>query len=356
MSGNLDKTITVSVDNYKLTLYASFVLFSMSTIFFAFSIIKTIIRKLKTLFAKKKEKSITDSINELIEMLFSKGRTSKIQIDNSFTPIKYAILCFFNKNINSFLQSSNFKKYPILMVCIHRQNIRMYTESGEYKKAIDEIGNILNLYPKYARLLMDEILKLRIFSIKSNLVFKFEPEKYKYELPSWFIYKYKSLSFFEMYSHEEKQSKRFSYITKAFETDKTNAQIVNSLVEELKKQKVSDKKIIEVLKQSFSAHPNRNLAYVVTKLKRNDLFEISQEIASCVDAENIEKQWFLCIIAMKSNLIQRMFEIFFELVKIANSDDIAKFFIANHAIMSQNSECIHIVKKRIGAEHDFIAG
>lgn len=347
MFESMDKLISISIDKYEISVHTSFIVCAASTILFSFGTLKAIVKFAVKFFKGNAEKDLQKSINEIIDLLFLKAANYKYSRNNMFLPLKYAILCFFKKDIPTAIADSELKKYPRLVMNFKKLTIRRYLDSGECDRALDLLEDAISSYPKYASVLMDEIIHLRLFSIRNNRIFKFDPEKYKYELPSLFINKYKSLSFLEMYRIEDKKSKRVSFLNKGFEADKTNINIIKLLVSELISQGSQDKKIVNIVKESFSLSPTRNLAYVLSDLKRNDLFEIGQEITGPINSDNIEKQWFLCILALKSDLHQKMLELFLNIIKIGEINDIMRFFISNHATISTNTECVHLIKRKV---------
>jgi hypothetical protein len=93
----------------------------------------------------------------------------------------------------------------------------------------------------------------------------------------------------------------------------------------LSNKKLAAKICIDIIKHSFSALPNRNLAYNLLNLNRQNSFEIAQEITFNIAYDNIEKLWLLLIVAIKLNLISKMKEIIMKLLNFDKSTGLLKF-------------------------------
>jgi hypothetical protein len=350
----LDQLISFSIGKHVLSVHASFALCAISSIAFVVSFVKLVIKLLLKLIGKARKSELNSAIQEIIGGIFSEGLHCNVSNASPLSPIKYAVLSFFNRELPEPVPGS-LKKYQVLWLNVLKRQLRYYIDTNQCDKALDLGTHFLCKYPKSAKSISQELLDLRLTALQQMKSFKFDPTKYKYDMPLQFISEYISLSYFEMSKQETRANIRKSLLEKAFCANRANFDIVSALVGELIAQKNDDKKIISIIKLAFSFSPQRNLADILLRLKRKDAFELAQNITSSIPYSNIEKKWFLCIVATSIDAPQTKFlEVFADLIDTATANDLTSFYFSNYDRLSEFHECPQLIRKKFIKDNETV--
>jgi hypothetical protein len=235
----------------------------------------------------------------------------------------------------------------IVNINIMKRNIQKLLKSGDIVKSIALVRKATDKYTRYATIIKDEILEIALLSRENGIKFNFDPSKFKYNFSRSFMEEYcVSIALLE-FRLEHNNDAKLKILEKIFSNYPANSKVAITLLDFITEQghsDATDKKIISIIKQAFALNPNRILAYYLLKVNRKDLFEVAQTIVSTVIDTNIDKVWFMLIVSTKLNLVAKVKEIIKHHLFDQNCvDDLSKFYIQNHEILSKDGEIVEII-------------
>lgn len=332
------KPIEFSFAGYKI--YVG--IFTIGIFFCLKWLIKLVINSIASFFIKfllsKKTLNDTKSVNNIAHLILLSNEEFEKEIRNISIIDKY-------KNIMTSLIIRNGIKTNYLLSKTELKEIDIYLldkelaellEYNKYSEALQLINTIIKKYSHEIHVVQDKIIKIAKYAKENNLEFKFNPKKSKYNLGKEFISNYEieiEMTNFNMTNDNNDKLKIVEYLYKKFPLHKNTGLYLLQFLEEYRPSKYSDEKIISLVHDIFVANPNRELAYIFLKLYRqSNIFEVSQKMLQTFPNNNIEKIWFLLIIATN----MKLFNIIPELINNITE--------CNRSIVNSNNNVIDVSK------------
>ncbi|MDR0744857.1 MAG: hypothetical protein LBE97_02800 [Holosporales bacterium] len=286
------------------------------------------------LFSNNKVSNLTESINNITELIqldekeFTKEITRR-QISPSFDSIKKSLMLL--KNYEN-CKDSSLTGNQLVDIKILNLQLRNLNSQCDIINASKLAKKIITDYSSFVREAQDEILQTAILAKRNNIDFSFDPRKYKYNLLQSYIERY--LLYIDIMEIEnctdlDSKLKLIEKLIKKHDENKESFDFFLKFISKNNITKYNDKFIIEVIEKSFKIFPNRALAYDLIKLNKSDQFEIAQEITKNINENNIEKLWFLLIMALKSGFHIKTQEIVKKLMNQENPKEILAFYYKN---------------------------
>ena len=299
------------------------------------------------------------SINNISKLILLNNNGFLEQFRNALITDKYknittALIIKNNIKTNYLLNKTGVKEIDIYLL---NNELQELLELNKYSEALQLVNNIIKKYTYEINVIKDKILEIAKYSKENNIKFKFNPKKSKYKLDKDFINNYEiemEMISYKMTNDNNNKLKIVEYLYKKFPENKQAGLYLLQFLEEYKPVKYNDIKIISLIQSIFIANPNRDLAYRFLKLyNQNNIFEVSQSILNQVPNNNIEKIWFLLIIATNMKLFNIIKELITNIITINqnnaeynvkqnNINELNKFFIKNYNVLSANQEIIKL--------------
>lgn len=317
----------------------------ISAIFVIF-IIKSSLSFVLNLFSTNKTSRDQKEISNVVKLIVSNDFEfmklfPKVELSENLKVLKIALALKRNLLPGKFSEKTGIREVDILL---QKRTLQILLNSGEINKAIELSNNIINHYPKGVKVIQEELLKISQNAIQNNLKFYFDPKMFKYELSQDYISKY-IISIELIKSEQESDSKKKTSILERLH--KSYPENNSILIELLKTGNFNDKKTLELINDTISINPNRQISKYLIALNRNDIFEKTQSMLSQISNENIEKLWILLDIATQKEFLTKVKELISKLVIIDKSLDITKFYIKHQEFLSRDSEILNIIKKAV---------
>lgn len=339
--------------NVRVSAPTNFVLMAFAAIYMGYTIIVSFFKFLRALLKNDDAKAEKESENSLINMLFSDNpyNANKYHVVEKHITLKEAIECYLfwkSKKLPRDLMVITKADEAIVTLKAYKikLNICKHIHDNHISAAACLVQKIVREHPSYTSVIKEQILQ-----ISKNMNLNFEPKKFKYGLSKQFMDEYAAITAMREFN----ESKNLTILEKACKNYPSNAEIVMNVIQHTPD--ISDKKIYLLVKQCFQGRPNRILANALLSMQhKENLFETAIQITAPVSNDNIEKLWFLCIIATKAGHISKAVELFKLILTNYSSkqSDIIVFFILNHSEFSSNIELIQLIKERIrNADRDY---
>jgi tetratricopeptide (TPR) repeat protein len=334
----LIKKYEISLGIYEALAIIIFALFILSTALSVAACVTSIFKRDSV----SAEEKMVNSIANLVVMDDCEFSNSikKLCAPKKFKPITNAMLAKRGIAIN--IDKIGIPQVDILII---KLKLKDRLAKGDSIAAINLAKEAISKYHWLVSAIQDEIIEVAKLAKMSHLPFCFDPRKFKYCLATSFadIY-FASLAIAEI-DEETDIEKRLKYLEKAFKNYPDNQEITSRLLALYAGDESNLKKAIKIIEIAFQARPDRALAYPIIQLCRNDALEVAEKISDSTSDINLEKQWFLFIIATRLNIIGRAKEILKQLVNLDKSIEIAKFYIQNHSKLSFDPEITEIVMR-----------
>lgn len=352
------KPIEFSFAGYKV--YVG--IFTIGIFFCLKWLLKLIINSVASFFIKfllnKKALSDTKSINNIAHLILlsnedfnNKFRTTSI-IDK-YKNIMTSLIIKNNIKTNYLLNKTGEKEIDIYLL---EKELDELLSFNKYSEAIKFVKTIIKSYSHELHVIQDKILLVAKYAKENNIEFKFSPRKSRYKLSKEFINNYEiemEMAKFKMTNNNNDKLKIVEYLYKKFPLHKNTGLYLLQFLTEYKPTKYSDDKIINLVRSIFIANPNRKIAYIFLKLyNQSNIFELSQKMLQTIPNHDIEKMWFLLIIATNMNLHNRIYEIINSIIEINKStisennttiNQLNTFFIKNYNVLSSNQEILKAI-------------
>lgn len=332
--------------NIRISAPTNFVLMAFAIIYMGYTIIMSFLKFLRALLKNDNAKAEKESENSLINMLFSDNpyNVNKYHVMEKHISLKEAIECYLfwkSKKLPRNLMVITKADEAIITLKVHKikLNICKHIHDNHINVAACLVQKIIREHPSYTSVIKEQILQ-----ISKNMNLNFDPKKFKYGLSKQFIDEYAAITAMREFN----ESKNLTILEKACKNYPSNAEIVMNFIQHTPN--ISDKKIYLLVKQCFQGHPNRMLANTLLSMKhKENLFETAIQITASVSDDNIEKLWFLCIIATEAGHISKAVELFKLILTNHSSEqsDIIGFFILNYTKFSNNIELVQSIKERV---------
>ena len=303
------------------------------------------------------DKKLINNISKLILLNNNEflEQFRNISITDKYKNIITALIIKNNIKTNYLLNKTEIKEIDIYLL---NNELKELLELNKYSDALQLVNNIIKKYSYEINIIKDKILEVAKYSKENNIKFKFNPKRSKYKLDKDFINNYEiemEMINYKMINDNNNKLKIVEYLYKKFPDNKKAGLYLLQFLEEYKPTKYNDTKIINLIQCIFVANPNRELAYMFLKLyNQNNIFEVSQSILNQVPNNNIEKIWFLLIIATNMKLFNIIKELITNIiiinpnnaeynVKQNNINELNKFFIKNYNILFTNPEIVQLL-------------
>ena len=302
------------------------------------------------LFLNSKSIGEQKSINNISKLILLNNEEfvkdfRNVSITDKYKNITTALIIKNNIKTNYLLNNTGVQEIDIYLL---NNELEELFESNKYLEALHLINNNIKKYSSEINVIKDKILEIAKYCKNNNIQFKFNPKKSKYKLDKKFINNYEieiEMIDFKKTNDNNNKLKIVEYLYKKFPENKNTGLYLLRFLEEYKPIKYNDSKIINLIQSIFISNPNRDLAYIFLKLyNQSNIFEISQEILKTIPNNNIEKVWFLLIIATHMKLFNIIQELINNIVETNtnNVNELNEFFIKNYNILSTNSEIINL--------------
>lgn len=331
-------------------------IFTVGILFCLKWLIKLIINCIGSFFIKLflNGKSIGDqkSINNISKLILLSNeefleKFRNLSIIEKYKNITTALIIKNNVKTNYLLNKTGVQEIDIHLL---NNELKELLEANKYSEALHLINNNIKKYNSEINIIKDKILEVAKYCKKNNIKFKFNPKKSKYELDKKFINNYEiemEIIDFKNTNDNNNKLKIVEYLYKKFPENQNTGLYLLQFLEEYKPIKYNDSKIISLIQSIFISNPNRNLSYIFLKLyDKSNIFETSQEILKTIPNNNIEKIWFLLIIATHMKLFNIIQELISNIIEINtdenNINELNEFFIKNYSILSTNSEIVQL--------------
>ena len=338
--------LTCFKTNISLDIYI--ILSGITFALFLIFILKSFIKKTLYLFSRKKSNIENNSIESIAKLILSDNFDFAKDIDNidildKHKILKTALILSRHKNHD---QNLELTKVPLVDMHIIKSQLKHFVDTGNNIKAIDLALGAIKKYPKHIKIAQDELLQTAIIAKKNNIIFSFDPSRYKYSLSNMFIENYLlTLSMLE-FELAESDDLKLKTLEKIYKNNTNNSEIAIKLLD-FAFEKYSEKKILEILENSFKLNPNRKFANILLKLKRQDIFELAQEITSKTPENNLEKLWLLLNIANKFDFTAKTRDLILKIIELDSSTDIINFYLKNLSKFSNDQEIQKAFKRRL---------
>lgn len=333
---------------------ANIALMFVVVIIFGISFTKNFIKYLSSLFRRDRNKKNIESLNAIIELILAKKISdvkailAKSHISNEHEPLKDAAICSVLEKSNVIyskffkLNDVSKKTNELLFVYEIKQNILKNIDGENYNNAASLVNEVVKNHYKYVYVIQDAILKLI-----GHEKIDFDPRKFKYNLSPKYVEKYTEL----LTLHDYYISKKVSLLEKFNKNYPGNVKVSKVLIEDISSSttvsKSDEKKILEIIKNGVEKNMDRSFAYSLLRIKnRPDMFEIAMMLVQNIADDNIEKLWFLCIVACDIGNISHACELLQKIIASSKCDidDLFRFYILNHSKFSNNIELLQNLK------------
>jgi hypothetical protein len=212
-------------------------------------------------------------------------------------------------------------------------NIKKYMQDGNRAGSISTILNVIKYCPEHVSVIQKEIL------LFSNSV-RFDPKKYKYNLSNKFIKQYLANTATQEYS----TTKRLDSLKKYNKDYPGNINVVDIL----SSKENDDKKLADLVGNCFKIHPDRRLAYILLRSKRQDtLMNVAESMAG--QTKNTEECWFVAIVATELGYVSRACDSLKTMILSARNEivNLTKFVFLNYSKFSNNIEFLQLVNEEL---------
>ena len=351
--------------------------FTIGLLFCLKWLVKLIINSVCSFFIKVflNNKSLGDkkSINNIAKLILLThdefvNIIRKTSITEKYKNITTSLIIKNNVKTNYLLNKTGEKEIDIHLL---NNELAELLKLNKYSEALQLVNNILKQYKHEIAVIKDKILEIAKYAKENNIKFKFNPRKSKYKLDKEFINDYEiemEMINFKIINDNNSKLKIVENLYKKFPLNKKIGLYLLKFLIEYKPTKYDDKKIISLVQSIFTANPNRDIAYLFIKLyNQNNTFEISQETLKDIPNDNIEKVWFLLIIATNMKLFHIIKELIKNIIDINNNeiinnntdnnynytnnntlqnnniDQLNKFFIKNYNILSVDNDIVKLI-------------
>lgn len=320
-------------------------------------LIKLIINSVCTffikLFLKNKSSGEKNSINNIAQLILLDNNEflntfKNLSIADKYKTIITALIIKNNLKTNYLLNKTGVKEVDIYLL---NNELQELLELNNNSEALKLVNSILKKYSNEVNIIQDKILAVAKYAKENKIKFNFNPRKSKYKLTKDFINNYEielAMIDFKSTNDNNNKLKIVENLYKKFPLNKNTGLYLLKFLEEYKPIKYDDIRIINLTQSIFIANPNRELAYILLKLyNKNDIFEVSQKISETVSNENIEKMWFLLIIATNVKLFNIVKELVINIIAVGNINELNTFFIKNYNIFSLDKDIVKLIIKEI---------
>ncbi|MDR1488631.1 MAG: hypothetical protein LBI26_02740 [Holosporales bacterium] len=299
----------------KTDLPTNILLIVLICVLFVISIIRSFLKTVRSLIKIEEQKRDFEEQKRLTEMILTH---KNLQISDKYKMIKDALFLDQISDIEQYKKNNT-----LLFVYKIKDNINFFIKNNNIDGAVKLINIILGKFCGYINVVEDELLDL----IKYTPL-NFDPRKFKYNLSNEFTKKYLGIKAIRSENTRELVSYNREY-PGSFE-------IVAKLVQHTKKN-------ISLIADCFNANPDRNLLNLLKEEEKT--LENAEIITKNVSDNNLEKLWFLCMLATETNLITKANEVFLKIVDI-NADGAERFFIQNYSKFLKNTDLLKKIKEK----------
>lgn len=264
------------------------------------------------------------AIKKLSKSILYPNNLLKIKVPAKFQILHIAILI---KNKLNIPYETNILPSEYRFYLMH-QSLLLAIKANNYMQARNLVLEIYNIFPKFIGRISEEIIAVGKYCIKNNLDFNisFKNNKYKLEI--------EKATLNTLTNENEKLKKIKELIRKAPNDKELHIEYIKLCPE------------IEKLSTFFNRSPNRLLAYELVKIKQdNDTFNLAQQLTKNIPDTNIEKLWFLTIVATELKFNKYINELITKLLKLHEHQAIYKFIIQHYNTFSDIPEVVECVQK-----------
>jgi uncharacterized integral membrane protein len=301
------------------------------------SCIFAVVRFVRSVLSGDKEKLDKYSQNSLISMMFSKASVTdpmRFKISDKYRPLKEAVVCLLSEMyciLPPFLFNLSCEKNELLFIRKAKINIQKLLKDNNMEEAVELAKTIINSYPKGVGLIINQIINL-----SGHCAFSFDPRKFKYELSPNDVTRY----YLAIAMREYRESSDIAALEKYNGLFPGNVKIASILINHYQ----NSKKALSIVKDGFAAVHDREFAYLLPKSE--DVIDQAEDIVSCASENNIERLWFLCIVATENNLTSKAAERLNAVISSSECsiDEVIKFCFLNYSKFANNIDLLKCVK------------
>jgi hypothetical protein len=326
---------------------------ALVALLFTKALIRAVIALVTIPFARLRARPYAKSVEHIVNLILSDDNEfprlfAIADVERLFDPIKTAIALRRNFYTG---QATEHIGIPRVDVFITKLRLRNLIIRGELVQAVAVANATLKKHPRFVSVIQEEILDIAKLARKSGVPFIFNPRKFRYGLSREFIASYTvtiGLLEAEVEQSVPRKIKIIEGILNAYPGD-TNALIALIALLDLQcttdQTIYSDKKLLQMIGRSAALNPSRRLAGYLLRFNRSDTFEMAQDFMQAVDNSNIEKLWFLLIIATNNGLTSKVRDLISKIIELDKSESIYKFYVNNIAVLSADQEIVRMLKE-----------
>lgn len=273
------------------------------------------------------------AINKLAKNILYPQNLSKISVPAKFQQLHTAILIK-----NGFTLS--YTPEGILPECqfyLIQQRLYLAITENNYTQAIKITKEICNTFPQFINRISKEIILIEKYCIRNNLDFNINLGRRNRRLSDNYKLEMEKIKL-ENISNEHDKIKKVKELLKKAPDDKDLQLEYIKLCPEIEKK-------LKLISIFFNRSPNRYLAYELVKIKKDkDTFFWAQRITQNIPDTNIEKLWFLVIVATELKFNKYISGLIIKLLKLNERQTIYEFFVRYYGTFSKMPDLIEIVQ------------
>ncbi|MDR3224179.1 MAG: hypothetical protein LBT03_01155 [Holosporales bacterium] len=336
-SPNVEK-VTIFALNKEISVGLYIVIATLITAIYATSIVKSFFRCIGHLFSKRKNED-GKVVEQLAELAILNDRDfermfDKIQCTNQLSIMKTALAIRRRSKLDKIHQMTGIPRIDIEII---KLNLKDALNKNDEQTAVKLANKSIKNYAEHVSVVQNEILEVAKLTKKSNIQFKFDPRRFKYDLSQRFITKYMVTLGLMKFDAEIDIPKKLQIIQKLHNEYPEDITTLFAFLDFVDINKSTgydsggydDKKLLKIIKETISLNPNRKIARYLLKLNRCDIFEIAQKVLEFSGNGNSEKLWILLIIATKMKFINKASELIRLLLESGDSCGVLEFYVQN---------------------------
>lgn len=331
--------VDIAILNYKFHSDIYIVVSVLIVAIFVKSIIKGLIKIIKSFCKKSDEKLEMNAIKNLARLIVLNDLFDGKNIDDKFNLCKIAVSV---NSGNIVPDRTGIEEVDIRNI---KNKMQLLMQSNNLDKAIGLANEAINYFPHYLSVIQDELLQVAVTAVSEHKSFEFNPARSKYKLSREFIDKYnikKGLAIVETTSDVSIKLKLLENLYKNYNND---INILSQLLLTLASEGSDKRKTLKLIEKIFKMKPDRKLATVFLEVcEKSSTFDEAENLLKSVPHNNVEKLWFLLIVAVKTRHHSKVVELVRSLsIDEINKDELRIFFTKNYDILSSNDDVVKLI-------------
>ncbi len=298
--------------------------------YFVLFLVKSICHGICSIFIRDKSTKEEQSIKKLARLIVSDENDfvqlyEKTAVIDNLRILKVALALQRNFCIERHFEKTGMHCVDIYII---RQELQALLGAGELMASIALAEATIQDYAEEIHVIKDELLEIAVKAKQNNLEFKFNPCKFKYELPQKYINEYNIRLRLIDFEKIDNPNKKFEILKTLHKEYATRIDVLCMLLDFYERYSEAGNIsydtdwVLKTIEETICLNPHRAVTIYLLRSGRRDVFELAQSMMANISENNVEKNWILLKLAIEKKFNLQARELAKRLIKTEELKDI----------------------------------